>query len=107
MVILQQTELPLSLNLMIRPLHLCNDTTIYLDAAGTASVDAAGMDDGSYDVCGAVTLSLDITSFDCNDIGANTVTLTVEDDNSNTSTCQATVTVVRYPESDDHLPCTC
>ncbi len=75
------------------PIAVCNDTTIYLDAAGTATVDAAGIDDGSYDVCGEVSLSIDITSFDCDDIGPNIVTLTVTDDNSQTDNCTATVTV--------------
>ncbi|WP_323789520.1 LamG-like jellyroll fold domain-containing protein, partial [Psychroserpens sp.] len=38
-------------------------------------------------------LSLDQTSFDCNDIGNNTVTLTVTDNNGNVSTCTAIVDV--------------
>ena len=40
-----------------------------------------------------MTLSLNNTSFACSNVGANTVTLTVTDNNSNTATCDATVTV--------------
>ena len=35
-----------------------------------------------------------MTSFDCADLGDNTVTLTVVDDAGNTSTCESTVTVL-------------
>ncbi|MCB0735132.1 MAG: T9SS type A sorting domain-containing protein, partial [Bacteroidetes bacterium] len=38
--------------------------------------------------------SLDITSFDCDDIGTHTVTLTATDVHGNSNTCNATVTVV-------------
>ena len=38
-------------------------------------------------------LEIDITTFDCTDIGANTVILTVTDNNGNVATCNATVTV--------------
>ena len=35
-------------------------------------------------------MTLSETDFDCTDVGANTVTLTVTDDNSNVSTCTST-----------------
>gem|GEM_PF-5757627 len=47
----------------------------------------------SSDACGIASFATDMTDFDCSHIGANTVTLTVEDNNGNTSTCTATVTV--------------
>jgi gliding motility-associated-like protein len=37
---------------------------------------------------------LDITDFNCSDVGANAVTLTVTDNNGNTDQCQSTVTVI-------------
>ncbi|MDF1573651.1 MAG: HYR domain-containing protein, partial [Bacteroidales bacterium] len=77
----------------VAPVAQCQDITVYLDAAGSASIVPGDVDDGSYDGCGVVTLSLDISSFDCGDLGDNTVTLTVEDNTANTSTCQAMVTV--------------
>jgi gliding motility-associated-like protein len=39
-------------------------------------------------------LALDVTSFDCDDLGANTVTLTATDGSGNTHSATATVTVV-------------
>ncbi len=75
------------------PQALCQDATVTLDATGNGSITAAQIDDGSNDACGIASLSLDETAFDCSEVGANTVTLTVEDNNGNTSTCTATVTV--------------
>ncbi|MDE5420216.1 HYR domain-containing protein, partial [Labilibaculum sp. DW002] len=77
----------------VDPVALCQDVTIQLDATGNASISTTDIDNGSSDACGIASLSLDITSFDCADLGANTVVLTVTDNNGNTSTCSATVTV--------------
>ncbi len=68
------------------------DITVELDAAGQATITAAMIDNGSTDNC-AVNLSIDNDSFNCNDLGANTVMLTVSDNSGNSSTCSATVTV--------------
>ncbi len=77
----------------INPTALCQNVTIQLDATGNASITTADIDNGSADNCGNVSLALDNTTFDCTNVGPNTVTLTVTDDNGNVSTCQATVTV--------------
>ncbi|MBI1288207.1 MAG: HYR domain-containing protein, partial [Flavobacteriales bacterium] len=77
----------------ISPVTVCQDITIQLDATGTANIVAADVDGGSTDNCGIDALSVDQTIFDCSQVGANTVTLTVVDVNGNQSTCQATVTV--------------
>ncbi|NRA50853.1 MAG: HYR domain-containing protein, partial [Phaeodactylibacter sp.] len=77
----------------INPVALCQDVTIQLDVFGSASLDASDIDNGSDDACGIESLSLDVTSFDCNDVGLQTVTLTVEDENGNTSSCTASVTI--------------
>ncbi len=58
-----------------------------------ASITPGQIDDGSSDNCGSVTLSLSQDMFDCDDLGDNTVTLTVEDGCGNTDDCTATVTV--------------
>ncbi|WP_206667110.1 hypothetical protein, partial [Seonamhaeicola maritimus] len=50
-------------------------------------------DNGSNDACGIQSLALDVTSFDCSSVGTNPVVLTVTDNNGNTATCNATVTV--------------
>ncbi|TXC81599.1 LamG-like jellyroll fold domain-containing protein, partial [Luteibaculum oceani] len=78
----------------VAPVALCKDITIQLDANGAASIVAADVDGGSIDACGIQGLAIDKSQFGCSDVGANTVTLTVTDNNGNQSSCQATVTVV-------------
>ncbi|WP_165768234.1 T9SS type A sorting domain-containing protein [Hymenobacter amundsenii] len=68
--------------------------SVTLDAAGRATVTAAAIDNGSTDACGVQTLTLDKISFDCSDIGANPVVLTVTDVNGNRASAAATVTVI-------------
>ena len=77
----------------IDPVAVAQDITVALDASGSASITTADIDNGSSDNC-TYTLSLDITSFDCDDLGANVVTLTAEDGSGNTHDATATVTVV-------------
>ncbi|WP_439883452.1 HYR domain-containing protein [Pontibacter sp. MBLB2868] len=76
------------------PVALAKDLTVELDATGNASIIAAQVNNGSTDNCGIASLSLDKMSFECSNIGANTVTLTVEDASGNQSTATATITVV-------------
>ncbi len=78
---------------MVAPMCATMDITIQLDAAGMASIAGSDIDNGSSDACGIATLTASPNGFDCSNIGANTVTLTVTDNNGNTSTCDATVTV--------------
>ena len=77
----------------ISPTAVCQNITVFLDGAGTASIVASDIDNGSTDNCTTVTLAADITSFSCADVGLNTVVLTVTDGSGNTSTCTSTVTV--------------
>ncbi|MBX2827800.1 MAG: T9SS type A sorting domain-containing protein [Flavobacteriaceae bacterium] len=77
----------------IAPNIICQDITVQLDATGIATITAGDIDGGSTDACGIVSTSIDITEFDCNDIGTNPVTLTVVDTNGNISNCVALVTV--------------
>lgn len=76
-----------------QPTALCKDITVQLDAGGTASILAADVDDGSSDACGIASLSVSPDSFTCGDVGSNSVTLTVTDENGNVATCGATVMV--------------
>jgi len=80
------------------PNALCKDITVELDDLGQATIVAADVDNGSNDACGNVTLELDVTTFNCANIGENTVTLTVTDQYNNESTCEATVTIVDSTE---------
>ena len=75
------------------PMAVCQDITIQLDANGDASIVAADVDGGSTDNCGVASISIDVDTFDCSDVGANPVILTVTDVNGNVSSCTAIVTV--------------
>lgn len=76
------------------PEALCKADTVYLNATGNGSTNTAEIDNGSNDACGIDALSLDVQDFSCSEIGVNVVNLTVEDNNGNTNTCSANVTVV-------------
>ena len=78
----------------IAPTVTTQDITVQMDALGSATITAAMINDGSTDNCAISSLSLDITSFDCDDLGPNTVVLNVTDNNGNSATGTATVTVV-------------
>jgi surface protein len=76
------------------PVAVCMDIIVQLDATGSVTITGNDIDNGSSFGCsGLATLSISQNTFDCSNIGANTVTLTVTDVNGNTSTCTATVTV--------------
>ncbi|MEP6262889.1 MAG: Ig-like domain-containing protein [Gillisia sp.] len=77
----------------VSPVAIAKDITVQLDVNGTATITAADIDNGSNDACGVANLTLDITEFGCAEVGSNTVTLTVTDNNGNESTTIATVTV--------------
>ncbi|MFT5236829.1 MAG: hypothetical protein ACI9M9_000417, partial [Flavobacteriaceae bacterium] len=75
------------------PVAVCMDITVELDATGTVTILGSDVDGGSTDTCGIASYDLDIDTFDCSNVGANTVILTVTDVNGNVSTCTAVVTV--------------
>ncbi len=72
---------------------ICQNVTVQLNAAGQAFVTAAMINNGSNDACGVADLSANVTTFNCSAVGNNTVTLTVTDNNGNTSQCTSVVTV--------------
>jgi len=69
---------------------VCQNTTVALQPGGTASINASDVDGGSS---GFTNISVSPSTFDCADLGTNTVTLTVDDGNGNSDDCTATVTV--------------
>ena len=75
------------------PTAKCKDISVNLNAAGTASITAADINNNSTDNCGIASLVASKTTFNCSNIGANTVTLTVTDSSGNVSSCTATVTI--------------
>ncbi len=77
----------------IAPTVVTKNITLALDANGNANITASQVDNGSFDNCD-LTLSIDKTSFDCSDLGAQTVTLTGIDPSGNTASATAVVTVI-------------
>ena len=78
----------------IPPEAKCKDITIYLDEAGMASIGTEDIDNGSSDVCGISSLSLNKSSFGVDFLGDNPVVLTITDNHGNSSSCESSVTVL-------------
>lgn len=86
----------------IPPVARCRDIAVMLDEAGVAGIVGADVDDGSTDNCGVSGLTVSPDVFTADDLGENTVTLTVSDASGNEDTCESAVTVVAYePPCDD------
>ncbi len=78
------------------PEVITQDITIALDDNGVAIVTPSQIDNGSTDnvtLQNDLVLILDQTTFDCDDLGDNTVSLTVTDEAGNSGTGMATVTI--------------
>ncbi|PNQ75028.1 hypothetical protein C1T31_02510 [Hanstruepera neustonica] len=75
------------------PVAIAQDITVQLDETGNVSISVEDINNGSSDDCGIETMTIDIDSFTCENVGDNTVTLTVTDVGGNVSTATATVTV--------------
>ncbi|MEJ8803469.1 glycine-rich protein [Pontibacter sp. H249] len=76
------------------PIVATQNIIVNLDATGKATITAAQIDNGSTDNCGIASRTLDVTEFTCENVGDNTVTLTVTDVNGNEAKLPATVTIV-------------
>ena len=76
------------------PAPMASDTTIYLDASGSASLSATDLDDGSSDNCSVASISISQTAFDCGHTGDNMLTFTATDPSGNVATTSVTVTVL-------------
>ncbi|NQY08311.1 MAG: hypothetical protein HRT71_02200 [Flavobacteriales bacterium] len=74
---------------------ITKDITVYLDASGNATITSSDVDNYSGSTCGtAFTLGIDVTTFTCIDLGANTVTLTAtETSGGATDIVTSTVTI--------------
>jgi hypothetical protein len=80
----------------VPPTALCHPYTVQLDANGIGYVKTSDIDAGSSVGCGMMFLSVDPNSFDCSYAGmTESVTLTVEDAEGNTTSCSTTVTIER------------
>jgi Flp pilus assembly pilin Flp len=78
---------------IIKPTVLTQNVTVSLDASGAGSVTVADIDNGSTDNCSIATRTLSKSSFDCSEVGANTIWLRVTDVNGNIDSASAVVTV--------------
>ena len=75
------------------PVAIAQNITVQLDATGKATITPAQINNGSTDNCAIASYSLDKSTFDNSNYGANTVTLTVTDTHGNASSATAIVTV--------------
>jgi hypothetical protein len=76
------------------PAVVTKAATLYLNASGTATLAAAAVNNSTTDNCGGLTYSLSKSTFNCSNIGANTVTLTATDASGNAGSATAVVTVL-------------
>ncbi|MBL7809111.1 MAG: HYR domain-containing protein [Saprospiraceae bacterium] len=74
------------------PIAKCKNAVASIGANGSVTVDATAIDNGSSDNCSFSLLLLPNT-FNCSNIGVNTVTLRATDVGSNIATCKANVTI--------------
>jgi hypothetical protein len=74
------------------PTAICRDVVVTL-VNGVASVTVDDINNGSFDECGIALITLSQYSWTCLNIGENTITMTVTDENNNISTCEAIVEV--------------
>ncbi len=81
-------------NDFVNPVAVCQNISVQLNGSGNATLTPAMLNNGSSDNCRIATYALSTTSLTCANLGSNTVTLTVTDLASRTSTCAATVTVL-------------
>lgn len=68
--------------------------TAYLDAGGNASLTHADFAIVANDACGAVSLDLSDSTFTCDQVGVQVVTITVIDGSGNSTVAYATVSVL-------------
>lgn len=77
-----------------QPDELCQNIAVQLSGSGNASISPNDVFIGNNDECGGISpVSVLPNSFNCTQLGQNTVTLTVSNIIGNTSSCQASVIV--------------
>jgi hypothetical protein len=75
------------------PTTITQNISVNLDATGNATITPAMLNNGSHDNCSAVTLSASKLTFNCANVGPNSVVLTATDASGNSATSTAIVTV--------------
>ncbi|MBN9349229.1 MAG: Ig-like domain repeat protein [Chitinophagaceae bacterium] len=77
----------------IPPTVICKPATVSIDATGIATVTSSMINNGSYDNCGIDHFTVSPSTFNCSQLGQQSVTLTAFDKYGNSSSCITTVTV--------------
>ncbi|MCR9098370.1 MAG: HYR domain-containing protein, partial [bacterium] len=80
----------------IAPVASCSDLTVYLDSAGEGSISPAQAGGGSTDNCN-ISLSLSDSTFTCDELGEQEVTLIVTESapaSSGSGSCMSMITVL-------------
>jgi gliding motility-associated-like protein len=77
-----------------KPTVICKNITTNLDSTGNLVVSPSQIDNSSFDNCSIKTYILTPNKFNCSNIGANSVTLTVIDSSGNFASCVASVTIL-------------
>lgn len=77
----------------VNPIAITQSVTVQLDTNGNATITADDIDNNSTDNCSITNKMIDVSSFNCANLGTNTVALTVTDQSGNQSTTNAIVTV--------------
>jgi gliding motility-associated-like protein len=75
------------------PVAILNSFNVTLDNDGNASIEFLDVDGGSFDNCGIASVDVFPTEFDCANLGANEVTVTLTDNSGNVTTSKVVVTV--------------
>jgi gliding motility-associated-like protein len=78
----------------ILPTINVNDLTVVINDNGSTTITFSDVDNGTTDNCGIASMTLSQYTFDCSNIGDNTVTVTVTDNNGNVATTSVLITVV-------------
>jgi hypothetical protein len=78
----------------LAPIAMAQPVTLTLMNGVVTSITPTDVDNGSSDNCGIASMSVSPNTFSCNDIGSNTVTLTVTDVNNISSTTTTTVDII-------------
>lgn len=79
----------------IIPVAVCKDISIQLDSTGNAQLEGGELNDGSYDNC-SVFITADPDNFTTENIGVQSVTMTVKDGSGNSASCSSNVTIEPY-----------
>lgn len=76
------------------PVVVLQSAAVQLDANGVGVLTFGAIDNGSSDNCGIAEVTIDQTTFDCGQVGFNTVTVTITDNSGNQSEAQVVINVI-------------